>query len=45
MMFGQMCGIDDAIRFLRERCTGYAWTDLIVNRLEYHRRQAEVQDA
>lgn len=35
-----MCGIDDAIRYIRENCQD-AQADLIINRLEYHRNQAE----
>lgn len=36
-----MCGIDEAIRHIKEDCTGFVWTDLVINRLDYHRRQAE----
>lgn len=35
-----MCGIDDAIQYIRENCQD-AQADLIINRLEYHRNQAE----
>lgn len=35
-----MCGIDEAIRYIRENCQD-AQADLIINRLEYHRNQAE----
>lgn len=35
-----MCGIDEAIRYIRENCQD-ARADLIINRLEYHRGQAE----
>lgn len=35
-----MCGIDEAIRYIRENCQD-AQADLIINRLEYHRSQAE----
>ena len=35
-----MCGIDDAIRYIRENCQD-EHADLIINRLEYHRNQAE----
>lgn len=38
---GVMCGIDQAIQYLRENCSGFEWTDLVINRLEYHRKQAE----
>ena len=36
-----MCGIDQAIQHIREECTGMLWADLVINRLEYHRAQAE----
>ena len=35
-----MCGIDEAIQHIREDVR-QCWADLIINRLEYHRRQAE----
>lgn len=35
-----MCGIDEAIRYIRENCQD-AQADLIINRMEYHRNQAE----
>ena len=37
-----MCGIDDAVRYIRETCQD-AQADLVINRLEYHRNQAEGQ--
>ncbi len=40
-MTGAMCGIDDAIRHIREDCEGHIWTELVINRLEHHRRQAQ----
>ena len=36
-----MCGIDEAIHHIRDECTGMIWADLVINRLDYHRRQAE----
>ena len=36
-----MCGIDAAIQHIREFCQGMPWAELIINRLEYHRKQAE----
>ena len=36
-----MCGIDEAIRHLQEDCQGFEWASQIINRLDYHRRQAE----
>lgn len=35
-----MCGIDEAIQHIREECAGFIWAELVINRLEYHRRQA-----
>jgi len=35
-----MCGIDEAIRLIRENFAG-EWTESVINRLDYHRRQAE----
>ena len=35
-----MCGIDEAIRHIREDCTGFIWTEQVINRLDYHRKQA-----
>ena len=35
-----MCGIDEAIRHIREDCSEYVWADVVINRLDYHRRQA-----
>jgi len=37
---GMMCGIDQAIQYLREECSGFQWTEQVINRLAYHRRQA-----
>lgn len=34
-----MCSIDEAIQHIRE-CEG-VWTETVINRLEYHRDQAE----
>ena len=36
-----MCGIDQAVQHLREDCAGFFWTEQVINRLEYHRKQAE----
>lgn len=35
-----MCGIDEAIQHIREDVR-QCWADMIINRLEYHRNQAE----
>ena len=35
-----MCGIDEAIQHILENYEG-AWTETVINRLEYHRNQAE----
>lgn len=35
-----MCGIDEAIRHIREDCSGMLWAERVINRLDYHRRQA-----
>lgn len=35
-----MCGIDEAIQHIRENYEG-PWTETVINRLEYHRKQAE----
>ena len=35
-----MCGIDEAIQHIRENYEG-EWTGTVINRLEYHRNQAE----
>ena len=35
-----MCGIDEAIQHIRENYEG-VWTETVINRLEYHRNQAE----
>ena len=40
-MSGVCCGIDEAIRHIREDCSGLLWADPVINRLEYHRNQAE----
>ena len=36
-----MCGIDQAIQHIREDCNGFLWAELVINRLEYHRNQAQ----
>ena len=36
-----MCGINDAIQYIRGVCEGMPWLELVINRLEYHRNQAE----
>ena len=36
-----MCGINDAIQYIRGACEGMPWLELVINRLEYHRNQAE----
>lgn len=35
-----MCGIDEAIRLVQENFER-EWTESVINRLDYHRRQAE----
>lgn len=35
-----MCCIDEAIQHIRENYEG-VWTESVINRLDYHRRQAE----
>ena len=35
-----MCGISDAIQYIRGVCEGMPWLELVINRLEYHRNQA-----
>ena len=35
-----MCGIDEAIRHIRNNCRGFAWEGLVIARLDYHRKQA-----
>lgn len=40
-MSGVCCGIDEAIRHIREDCAEFLWADPVINRLEYHRAQAE----
>lgn len=35
-----MCGIDEAIRYIREDVRA-CWADMVISRLEYHRNQAE----
>ena len=37
---GQCCGIDEAIRYIREHCPDDEYADRVINRLRYHRRQA-----
>lgn len=34
-----MCGIDEAIRHIQEECP-QVWAQLVINRLDYHRKQA-----
>lgn len=34
------CSIDEAIRHIQEDCSMYAWSGLVINRLEYHRKHA-----
>ena len=36
-----MCGIYEAIQHIREECSGFVWADMVINRLDYHRKQAE----
>ena len=36
-----MCGIDEAINHIRDDCFGLEWAQLVINRLDYHRKQAE----
>lgn len=36
-----MCGIDEAIRHIREDCSLLLWAERVINRLEYHRNQAD----
>ena len=36
-----MCGIDEAINHIRQECCGALWAELVINRLDYHRRQAD----
>ena len=36
-----MCGIDEAIKHIQEDCYGHVWASMVINRLDYHRRQAE----
>ena len=38
---GVMCGIDEAVQHIREECAGSLWAEHVINRLDYHRRQAE----
>ena len=38
---GMMCGIDEAIDHITNDCQPFPWAALVVNRLDYHRRQAE----
>ena len=39
--FVMMIGIDSAIKLIRENYAGQIWAELLINRLDYHRRQAE----
>lgn len=36
-----MCGIDEAVRHITEDCADLPWARLVINRLEYHRAQAD----
>lgn len=36
-----MCGIDEAIRHIRDDCSGFMWAETVINRLDYHRRQGQ----
>ena len=36
-----MCGIDQAIQHIREDCGELIWAEQVINRLEYHRAQAD----
>lgn len=36
-----MCGIDEAIRHIQNDYSEYVWTEMVINRLDYHRRQAD----
>ncbi len=36
-----MCGIDEAVRYIRDYCSGYIWAETVIKRLEYHRGQAD----
>ena len=36
-----MCGIDEAIRHIREDSSQFIWAEVVINRLEYHRAQAK----
>lgn len=36
-----MCGIDQAVQFIRADCSELVWAEQVINRLEYHRNQAE----
>ena len=40
---GCCCGIDQAIDFVRRNCPDDMMTEQVINRLEYHRNQAEGQ--
>lgn len=40
-MSGVCCGIDEAIKHIREDCGEFLWADPVINRLDYHRAQAE----
>ena len=35
-----MCGIDQAIQYVKEDCNSFPWAELVINRLDYHRNQA-----
>ena len=36
-----MCGIDEAIQHIQEDCGSALWAEVVINRLKYHRNQAE----
>ena len=36
-----MCGIDEAIKHIKEDCDQFIWAEVVINRLEYHRAQAQ----
>lgn len=40
-MSGACCGIDEAIKHIKEDCNGMLWAELVINRLDYHRKQAQ----
>ena len=36
-----MCGIDEAIQHIRRDCKAFIWAECVINRLAYHRAQAQ----